>query len=190
MKLKSASLNWSKKAFAHRERGRRRRQSCLHLSTAGRDYVAMRGVVDQNIDATEFADSLVHDRPAMRGVQNIAREQDGFAAGVLDQALGLLGVLMLAEIGDQQVGALARKDRTVSSATRHIILQTCPCIPTMFKKCRNPRTALQFIPGASRHGSRRFYRNGGGRNSQDVQGMIPVALQLFRNCRRTGFVRR
>ena len=69
----------------------------------------MRGVVDENIDAAELADRLVHDRPAMRGVLDVAREQDGFAAGVLDQALGLLGVLMLAEIGDQHVGALARK---------------------------------------------------------------------------------
>lgn len=40
---------------------------------------------------------------------DVAREQDGFAAGVLDQALGLIGILMLAEIGDQHVGTLARK---------------------------------------------------------------------------------
>ncbi len=45
----------------------------------------------------------------MSGVFDVAREQDGFAAGILDQALGLLGVLMLAEIGDQHVCALARK---------------------------------------------------------------------------------
>ena len=45
----------------------------------------------------------------MPGVLDVTREQDGFAAGVLDQALGLLGVLMLAEIGDQDVGALARE---------------------------------------------------------------------------------
>src|SRR3982074_3340900 len=69
----------------------------------------MRSVVDQYIDAAESAYRLVHDRPAMRRVLNIAREQDGFAAGFFDEALGLLGVLMLAEIGDQQVGALARK---------------------------------------------------------------------------------
>jgi len=29
----------------------------------------------------------------MSGVFDVAREQDGFAAGILDQALGLLGVL-------------------------------------------------------------------------------------------------
>ncbi len=77
----------------------------LELLEAG----LMRRVVDKNIDAAEFADRLVHDRPAMRGVLDVAREQDGFAAGVLDQALALLGVLMLAEIGDQHVGALARE---------------------------------------------------------------------------------
>jgi len=77
----------------------------LELLEAG----LMGRVVDKNIDAAELADRLVHDRPAMRGVLDVAREQDGFAAGVLDQALGLIGILMLAEIGDQHVGTLARK---------------------------------------------------------------------------------
>jgi len=45
----------------------------------------------------ELADRLLHDRPAMRGVLDVAGQQDGFAAGSLDQAPGCLGILLLVE---------------------------------------------------------------------------------------------
>ena len=53
------------------------------------------------------ATALSIDRAAVRGILHVARQQHGLAAGVLDQALGLLRVVVLAEIGDQHVGAFA-----------------------------------------------------------------------------------
>lgn len=43
----------------------------------------------------------------MRRLGDVARHQHSLAAGLLDPARGLLGILMLVEVGDQQVGAFA-----------------------------------------------------------------------------------
>jgi hypothetical protein len=52
-------------------------------------------------------------------VLHIARDEHSFPAGVLYQFLSLLGVIVLAEIGDQYVGTLARVgDRIRTSKPR------------------------------------------------------------------------
>jgi hypothetical protein len=64
-------------------------------------------VVDEDVDTAEFLDRLVDDRPAMGRVLDIAPHEHRLAARLLDHTLGILGVLILGEIGDQEIGALA-----------------------------------------------------------------------------------
>src|ERR1044072_1518740 len=67
----------------------------------------VRRIVDQDVDATELSHRVVHDLAAMRSLLDVARDQQAFAAGLLDPARRLLGIIMLAEISDHQIGAVA-----------------------------------------------------------------------------------
>ena len=65
------------------------------------------GVVDQDVDLAERLERGGDDLAAVRGVRDIAVDQHGLAAGLLHQRGGVLGVVVLVEVGDQHVGALA-----------------------------------------------------------------------------------
>src|SRR3954453_10513479 len=67
----------------------------------------VRRIVDHDVDATELSDRVVGDLAAMRGFLDVARDQQAFAAGLLDPARRLLGIIMLAKIGDHEIGAFA-----------------------------------------------------------------------------------
>ena len=45
----------------------------------------VRRIVDQDVDATELSHRIVHDLAAMRSLLDVARDQQAFAAGLLDQ---------------------------------------------------------------------------------------------------------
>jgi hypothetical protein len=64
----------------------------------------MRGVVDEDIDAAEFFAGGLDDLAAMGGGLDIAGQKHGLAP-VLDEALRLLGIVVLFEIADQDIGA-------------------------------------------------------------------------------------
>jgi hypothetical protein len=65
-------------------------------------------VVDQDIDAPKCLDSLLDDGAAMFRTAQIPRDQNGLAALLFDERLDLARILMLVEIGDQDIGTLAR----------------------------------------------------------------------------------
>ena len=69
----------------------------------------MGGVVDEHVEPAEFLDGAIDQRAAMRRVGHVARHQYGAAAGLLDPARRLACVLILAQIGDQHIGALPRE---------------------------------------------------------------------------------
>src|SRR6185437_3085600 len=69
----------------------------------------MGGVVDEDIDASEFRNSLVDDRAAMRGRSDIARHQHRFAAGFFHESPRLLRILVFVEIRNQDIRAFARE---------------------------------------------------------------------------------
>jgi hypothetical protein len=66
-----------------------------------------RGVVDQDVDPAELADRPVHDFLAVLPLGQVAGHQDRRAPRLLDQGGGVLGVLVLGQVRDQHVGALA-----------------------------------------------------------------------------------
>ena len=74
------------------------------------DVLLERGVVDEDVELAELLHRLLHRVLAEFRIGDIARQQNAAAAFLLDGPLGLLGVLVLVEIGDRDVGALARKE--------------------------------------------------------------------------------
>jgi hypothetical protein len=68
----------------------------------------VRRIIDEEVDTVELFDCSLDDRPAMFGFAQIASDEHGLATFLLDQRLHLLGVVVLIEIGDQDVGTLAR----------------------------------------------------------------------------------
>ena len=79
------------------------------------------GVVDEHIDAPERVGGLAHQLAAMPGIGDVARHQQTLPPGLLDQALGLAGVFVLVQIGDEEVGAFAGKgqcDRPADARNR------------------------------------------------------------------------
>jgi hypothetical protein len=68
----------------------------------------VRGIVDEDIDATELCDGLVNEVAALIGSLNVTADQERFPAGLLDPSLGLRRIFVLAEIGDEGVSALPR----------------------------------------------------------------------------------
>jgi hypothetical protein len=65
-------------------------------------------IVDKYIDATKFADSVLDDGAAMLGTTNVAGDQDSPTPLLLNQRLDLLRIVVLDQIGDQDVGTFAR----------------------------------------------------------------------------------
>jgi hypothetical protein len=81
----------------------------------------VRGVVDQDVDAAEGLDRALDDGAAMRRIADVAGDQQRLAARLLDQPLGLGRVLILRQIGDHDISALAGKgngDRAADAAVR------------------------------------------------------------------------
>jgi hypothetical protein len=65
------------------------------------------GVVDEHVEAAELVDGALDQLPAVRLVADVAAHDHGPPPGVLDEPARLLGVLVLGEVGDEHVGALA-----------------------------------------------------------------------------------
>jgi hypothetical protein len=76
----------------------------------------VRGVVDQNVDGAELLDGPVDDRAAMLGILDIAGDEDTGAACFFHQPPGLARVLVFIEVGDEHVGAFARKSESDGAA--------------------------------------------------------------------------
>ena len=74
------------------------------------DVLLEGGVVDEDVELAEFVDGLLYRVLAEFGVGDIAGEENATAAFLLDSLLGLLGVLVLVEISERDVGALAREE--------------------------------------------------------------------------------
>ena len=68
----------------------------------------MGGVVDEDINAAKLIDRTLDHRTAMGRILQVAGDQHRLASLLLDQFLDLFGVIMLVQIGDQNVGAFAR----------------------------------------------------------------------------------
>ena len=73
------------------------------------------GVVDQHVDAAELAGGLVDDGPAVFSPGEVAGDQYGPGAGLLDQGGGLPDVVVLAEISRTGDG---KRGLTVTSPDR------------------------------------------------------------------------
>src|SRR4051794_32164013 len=65
-----------------------------------------RRVADEDVHPAELLDGLRDHGPAVGGVREVAGDQDGLLAGLLDPRRGVLRVLVLVEVGDEDVGAL------------------------------------------------------------------------------------
>src|SRR5215216_3674163 len=65
------------------------------------------GVADQDVDASQLLHRRVDEIAAMLRLGDITLDQAGLAARFLHVALDLLGVGVLAEVGDQDIGTLA-----------------------------------------------------------------------------------
>ncbi|MNX81916.1 hypothetical protein D3C86_1136220 [compost metagenome] len=77
------------------------------------------GVVDQEVQPPELLDHLLDDLLAVGGVREVALDGEALAAGLADPAQGLLGVVVLVEVGDRDVGPLAGegdRDRPADAA--------------------------------------------------------------------------
>ena len=85
------------------------RSKCSSVSSSKLVDVLLEGrVVDQDVELAEARPPSFHGVLAEFGIGHVAREQDAAAAFLLHGALGFLGVVVLVEIGDRHVGALAR----------------------------------------------------------------------------------
>ena len=73
-------------------------------------------VVDQDIEPAEFLHRAADGLLAEFRIGDIARDHDAAAALLLDRAFGFLGVLMLVEIGDRDIGAFARIEHRYRTA--------------------------------------------------------------------------
>ena len=69
----------------------------------------MRGIVDKDIDAAEFADRPVDDLPAVVRGPDVAVDQNDLASLSFDKCRHLLGIFVFVEVGDEEVRPLASK---------------------------------------------------------------------------------
>ncbi len=65
------------------------------------------GLVDQDVHLAERLDCPLHDVLAVLGRGHVSPDEDGPSAAVLHAASGLLGLPVLAEVGDEDIGAFA-----------------------------------------------------------------------------------
>ncbi|PAV74130.1 hypothetical protein WR25_09724 [Diploscapter pachys] len=121
-----------RRTFAHvRDRGLRQIEHGMDVGREGQlpflvadilqrlEAALVRGVVDQHVDPAERLHRLGDHGAALIGLRQVARDQYRLPPLRLDQRLGRLGIVMFVEIGDQHVGALARKgqgDRAADAA--------------------------------------------------------------------------
>ena len=80
----------------------------------------MRSVVDEHVDPAERLHRFIDQRPAMRRLRDIARHQQALLSGFRYQPSRLLGVPVLIEIRDEQIGALAREGERDGAANSGI----------------------------------------------------------------------
>ena len=77
------------------------------------------GVVDQDVELAEILDRALDQPPAVRRVLDVAGDENCTAPGLLDPPSRFLRVLVLLQIRNQHVGALAREgDRDRASDPR------------------------------------------------------------------------
>src|SRR5690606_29157022 len=69
-----------------------------------------RGVVDEDVDPAELVDDPLHGIVAEGRVAHVARDGEAAPPLLLHRAPGLLGVLVLAEVEDGDVGSLTREE--------------------------------------------------------------------------------
>ena len=77
------------------------------------------GIVDEDVEPAELVDGLLDRALAEVLVADVAGDRDRLAAFLLDDLLGLRRIVMLAQIEDGDVGALAREqggDRAADAA--------------------------------------------------------------------------
>ena len=74
------------------------------------------GSVDEDVDLSELADRGLDDLTAMVRVGNIAGDQYTLPSRLFDQALGLVGVVMLVKVRDQDVRPLPGESERYRSA--------------------------------------------------------------------------
>ncbi len=65
------------------------------------------GVVHEDVDLAERFYGGGDDVPAVLGIGDVAADEDGFAARLLDEPGRVLGVAVLVEVGDEHVSAFA-----------------------------------------------------------------------------------
>src|SRR5438067_1392781 len=70
----------------------------------------------ENVDRAELRHGLIDDRSAMLGILDIPCDEHHLAACFFHQSLALVRVLLLVEIGDQHIGALAREGESDGAA--------------------------------------------------------------------------
>jgi hypothetical protein len=69
-----------------------------------------RGVVNENVKLAEFGHGALDDPLAVLLVSDVAGDEHDAAAGLLNPARGLAGVVfLLGQVGDQDIGAFARE---------------------------------------------------------------------------------
>jgi hypothetical protein len=69
----------------------------------------VRGIVDEDIDATELACRLADHLSAVLRISEIAFDKDSPTILLFDELSDLLSLFLLVEIGDQDVSTLARE---------------------------------------------------------------------------------
>jgi hypothetical protein len=77
------------------------------------------GVVDQDIDSTEFGDGPRDYLAAMTLLANVPGHEHGLLAGLPDPTRRFLGILVFVQVSNQYISALSRKgDRDGTSDSR------------------------------------------------------------------------
>ena len=116
----------------------------------------MGGIVDENIETAQLGNSLLDHRPALCRIADVARHEDGLASGVLDKAFRLVGVVVFAEIGNQDIGSLARKgnchrpaDAAICAGYDRLLPRELATTPIAILTVVGFRS---HIAGATRHG--------------------------------------
>jgi hypothetical protein len=75
------------------------------------------GVVDEDVELAELGDAALDDESAVLLVPDVAGGEHDAAAGLLDPARGLAGVvLLLGQVGDQNISPLADKGYSYCAA--------------------------------------------------------------------------
>ena len=114
------------------------------------DLVLLGGVVHQDVDAAELLDGALDRLPAEHLVADVAGEQERLASLCLDQARGLLRVVVFFQIEDRDQRALARhrdRDRAADAAVaagddRDLVLELADA--GIFRQVFRPRPHLAF----------------------------------------------